>query len=200
MARRADGARAGPPPEHGPDLAALLSEDHVRLRQQLAAALAARHRQRRGAIEALIASVVSHEVVEQELAHPLLESFEGGAELRRELLTAERSMMYLLLALRRASRRHFAGDRVNELLEVLRAELDAHLLREEGELLPALIVSERPLARQVRGTWARRARLHAHTRPHPHAPQRPLGLLTLGPLLAVSDRIRDRVRLRHYIH
>jgi len=180
--------------DHGPDLAGLIAADHGRLRSEVAAFAGAGPLRRREELERLIADLVAHETVEQVLAHPLLTQVEGGTKLRRELLAEERQLSEQLVALRRALRWHSRHQR-HELVPELVTLLEAHFMTEEARLLPVLARLESGVARQVRGTWARRVRRWAPTRPHRHAPTGFVGWLMLGPLLTMSDRLRDRMKI-----
>jgi len=184
-------APAPPFGRHGPDVVAVMHVEHEQLRSALRALRVAPTPTRRG-VDQLIADVVAHETVEEELLHPLLHQLEAGRSLRRDLLAEERALTSRLVGLRRSLRWYRRRRHLPAELQALGEALERHLHHEEALVFPAVEGHEPETALQIRGTWAARARRFTPTRPHPHVPQG-AGLLFVTPFVALLDRSLDRL-------
>ncbi|MBE1532189.1 hemerythrin domain-containing protein [Actinomadura algeriensis] len=186
----------------GMDAIDLLKHDH-RMVEQLFRDFnaAASGRQRRGVIDILVRELSKHAAVEELIFYPF-----AGKVLRDEALVqrhlaehmAVKEALAELDALSRTDG-HAAdgpGGHAEEILELLRRDVEEHVQEEEGELMPRL--RERADAESLRelGRTLEKAKGTAPTRPHPHAPDRPPALTVAAPVAAVYDRMRDRLQGR----
>ncbi|MCU1489284.1 MAG: hypothetical protein JWM85_689 [Acidimicrobiaceae bacterium] len=183
------------PGETGPDVTAVLSADHVAIRADLQALVEERRgADRRERMEQLGRELARHEVAEQEAVYPVLAQIESGREIREQALRQEREgALALARAMRRTSWRaggRTTGDQLDQLAELLVKHIDF----EDAHVVPLLRLRVDEEKRHMMGTWFTSAKAAAPTRPHPHAPQNLLGLLGTGPVLALADRMRDRLR------
>jgi hypothetical protein len=82
------------------------------------------------------------------------------------------------------------------LVQSLAAEITEHVEHEEGRFFPALESSVDEQALQELGAQLDEAKKVAPTRPHPAAPDHPPVLTLAAPLVAIYDRLRDRIQGR----
>jgi hypothetical protein len=137
--------------------------------------------------------LVRHDAAEQGVLYPIIARIEGGAEFRREVLLQEQMLAAALAALLRRLFWRPGGRGTLRRICAFADLLDRHLAFEETSLVPILLALENDRERQMMGTWLNRVGPWTPTRPHPHGPQRLSGLLTIGVVLGIVDRIRDKV-------
>lgn len=183
------------PVDHGPEITSLLISEHARFRREMSQLLEERDAYaRRDAFEALARRIVQHEASEEATIYPVLAQLDGGPRLRAEVLRQERELAsHLVRTMRRLAWRP-RGRKTRYLVGDFSGVLERHLAFEEGSVIAVTAALEDEHKRQMMGSWAQRAKSVAPTRPHPHGPQHLPGLLSLGPALAVIDRLRDRGR------
>lgn len=186
---------ASDPVDHGLEVTSLLMKEHARFRQEMAELLEERDEYlRRDAFEALVHRVVQHETVEEATIYPVLAQLDGGPELRDEVLRQEREVAsHLAHTMRRLVWRP-RGRKTQRLVGEFSDVLERHLAFEEDSVIAAIAALEDEHKRQMMGSWAQRAESIAPTRPYPYGPQHLPGILSLGPALAIIDRMRDRGR------
>ena len=150
--------------------------------------------QRRGVVEIIVRELSKHAALEELMFYPLARQVlpEGHQEID-EHLAEHLSVKKTLLALDGLS----AGDdRTDGLIEELQREIKHHVQEEEGELMPKVREAVDQQALDELGQAIDQAKQTAPTRPHPHAPDQPPGLVLAGPLAAIYDRLRDRLQGR----
>lgn len=174
------------------DLLDLLTTDHGQVRAafaELEGALPAARR--RALVQRTVTALVQHSVVEEQLLYPLARRVlaDGGEHADHDV--AE----------------HAEVERLMQQLERLDVDSEAfataqrqwvrstvaHIEAEEADLFPRLreACAADELARL--GRQAVQLRKVAPTRPHPATPNHPAAHLTVGPLVGLVDRVRDRV-------
>ncbi|WP_199747650.1 hemerythrin domain-containing protein [Actinomadura sp. WAC 06369] len=176
----------------------LLKHDH-RMVEQLfrdfhAAASAT---QRNGVVDILVRELSKHAAVEELIFYPFAaKALRDESLVRRHLdeHMAVKEALAELDALARSDGR--AGGRAEELIELLRRDVEEHLEDEEGVLMPRLREAVDETALRDLGRTLEKAKGTAPTRPHPHAPDRPPGLTVAAPVAAAYDRMRDRAQGR----
>ena len=82
----------------------------------------------------------------------------------------------------------------DEAFTELKAAVLDHATSEESTILPAIEAQKSVEQRRMMGERYERAKAAAPTHPHPHAPNTPPGNLVLGPVAALTGRIRDAAR------
>jgi hypothetical protein len=146
---------------------------------------------KRDAFNDLVRLLTVHETAEEELVHPLASTLvEGGDALINNRLVEERQAKKMLAALVDAGPDDEGFDTA---LLMLRDAVLAHTRREERYEFTQL--RQRVPAEQLRALagLVGAAEAVAPTRPHPGA-ESAIANITLGPALAVIDRLRDLVR------
>lgn len=184
------------------DAIELLKHDH-RMVEQLFRDFnaAASAKQRHGVVDILVRELSKHAAVEELIFYPF-----AGKVLRDEALVqqhlaehmAVKEALFELDALSRTDEQldGQGGGRAEELIELLRRDVEEHVQDEEGELMPRLRERTDAEALQELGRTIEKAKGTAPTRPHPHAPDRPPALTVAAPVAAVYDRLRDRMQGR----
>jgi hemerythrin superfamily protein len=177
------------------DAIELLQHDH-RMVEQLFRdyGSAASAEQRKGVVDILVRELSKHAAVEEELFYPLADQVvpAGGAEVEQHL--AEH--LAVKRALAELDGMSPEDDRMDELVQRLQGEVAEHVQEEEGELMPKVRdhLDEQALAEL--GEEIEQAKRRAPTRPHPAAPDRPPALTLAAPVVAIYDRLRDRIGRR----
>lgn len=175
----------------GPNVIGVIERAHADL---LAELRCVRHvplaRDRAARFERVARRMSQHGFAEEVAVYSVLAR--SGAPMPQELLVAgERELMAgILLALRWARWWPFA----RRPLRVVERLAASHFARDEAIALPLLRNSQDEAKLQMMGAWYARAVRLAPTRPHPRAPRMAWALLCTGPALAVTDRMRGRVR------
>ena len=178
-------------PDRGPDIVALLAEDHAEARHLLEEVPGLSLEQRRDAFPYLVRTLVGHESAEELVVYPALRSCDGGGgEVAAQRLAEQHRAERLLGALEHlriddpsfeASLRRLADD----VLE--------HAEAEERTAFPALLAGLGEEQRHVLAGKYLRAKRQAPTHAHPAAPH-------VGPVVKVAgviDRLRDTLMLRN---
>lgn len=183
--------------DQGPDVISLLEIEHAALRAGLARVTSARAGlARREHLHEFAKLLVRHDVAEETVVYPVLARIQGGEQFRDEALRQERGVTIALARLLRRFRWRPGGRKSLRQVQRFSVVLEDHLAFEERSLIPILSALENEQMRHMMGTWLRRAAAVAPTRPHPHGPQRPAGLLTIGLAIGVVDRLADRAAHR----
>lgn len=144
--------------------------------------------QRRTAFGRLVRLLAVHETAEEEVVHPMAKGTTGGWDVVGKLREEEGEAKDVLFRL--------------ENMDVDAAEFDSefggfassvrdHAAREEREEFPLLQAGHSAAVGDRLERLVRIAEQVAPTHPHPHGSEGSLGNLTLGPFLAIADRVRD---------
>lgn len=179
-----------------PTIYALLEADHreiTALVDQLTQSAASERFDesgRRLLLDRLIAAESRHEAAEEMVFWPAVRRrLRNGRALSEEGRHQEGDAKYLLEALRHER----TATHIQSTALELSALLHRHIAFEEREVWKALRPATGPIGSRVLGGQFRAATAAAPTRPHPHGPEGPLGLATVGGVTAAGDRMRDRL-------
>lgn len=181
--------------EHGPEVTMLLKTEHERIRRLLAEVPGAGSPAAvRESLRVLAARMSRHEAAEELAVYPVLRRLETGPALRKQALAEERELKRQLLRVLRRSIWRPRGRAVLTELEQLDEMLAAHTDFEESQIFPLLETTQSAQKLQMMGAWVSHAKSVAPTHPHPAVPQQAPVLAFATPILAFSDRARDRLR------
>lgn len=172
------------------DVVTLVQRDHRRIEALLDQVAQATGAARREAFEDLVRKLAVHETAEEEVVHPVMRQIGADAvveDILHEEDAAKRKLADLDGADVDSPEFAMAFDR-------LRESVLAHAQREEQDEHPRLVASESRDRLERMGRAFEVAERFAPTRPHPMGPESRSGNLVLGPVLAVSDRVRDAIR------
>lgn len=182
-----------------PDVFDALGTDHAEVRQMLLAletspgnadragqrVLAARYE----VAQRLVIDSSRHEAAEEQYFWPAVRDKLGnGRSLADEAIAQEQKSKELLDRLEKLESADEEFDRL--IAEVIPAARQ-HIEFEEGRVWPGLRVALSPAEAQELGDKVQKAKEHGPTRPHPRTPASPKLLKTLGPAIAVADKLRD---------
>ncbi|HET9078803.1 MAG TPA: hemerythrin domain-containing protein [Acidimicrobiales bacterium] len=145
---------------------------------------------RRLLLDRLVAAESRHEAAEELTFWPAVRRRVGdGAGRAEQGRRQEVDARYVLDALRYEQ----DGPQLVEHIEAAAELIRRHIAFEEQQVWPELRRVLGPLGSRLLGLKFKAALAAAPTRPHPHGPDRPLGLATVGAAAAMGDRIRDRL-------
>lgn len=171
---------------------ALLRRDHESVRRLLDALEAGEGRG--PLIDRLVIEESRHEAAEEMYLWPAVRTrAPGGAALATEAILQERAAKRILEDLRKAAP-EMPG--FSSLAEAFSGAARRHMAFEEDEAWPAL---EQVLGTDDRLEMGGRlalARKAGPTRPHPHGPDSPGGLKTIGAAAAMMDKVADTLMRR----
>lgn len=176
------------------DAIEILKHDH-RMVEQLFRDYDAAHsdEQRRGVVEILVRELSKHAALEEVTVYPFAKRYLGpDVDVDRQL--GEHMAVKKALASLDALPPGDDGER--RLIEELQEEVSHHVEDEEGQFLPALGQAVDEEALEELGKQLDEAKRVAPTRPHPGAPDEPPALTLAAPLVAIYDRLRDRIQGR----
>jgi hemerythrin superfamily protein len=149
------------------------------------------HTGRLDLVQRLIAHASSHEAAEEVTLWPKVKrSVPDGESLVAEALAAERDLRAELDLLRYT---RSETDLIDEAIR-LHGLIRAHIGFEEEVVFPQLRRRSTRIWSAGAGLRFRMARRLGPTRPHPHGPDQPAGLLTAGVASALVDHLRDHGR------
>jgi len=174
----------------GEDLVSVIRADHEEIRSLFAAVESATDSQaKRDGFEALVRKLAVHETAEEEVVRPVVRAA-GAAGIADERNDEEGRAKKSLSELERLGpdAPGFAAA-----LEAFKGEVLAHAEREEQEE-HLVLQSESEERRRTLATAFRAAKAVAPTHPHPRGPESAVGNVTVGPAVALFDRVRDAVR------
>ena len=136
--------------------------------------------------------LVRHEVAEELIVYPALrEHVDGGDQIADACIAEQSEAEESLAALEKEDQ---AAPSFRSQLVELRQAVLGHAKHEESDVFPAL---QSQLDAQKLGELGDRydkALEVAPTHPHPHAPDAPPGNVVLGPVAALVDHLRDKMR------
>jgi hemerythrin superfamily protein len=138
-------------PDRGPDLVELVTDEHARTQQMFRRVMRARGDRRHTTFAALARMITAHEVVEEELVHPLSRALDPDDHPADRLLEEESLVSEALADAIRAERSGRHGDVIGALREMVMAH-DRHEERDEFPRLRAAVPASelRSMARMVR--------------------------------------------------
>ncbi len=169
---------------------AVVQRDHREIERMLANVEATTGAARQDAFEDLVHKLAVHETAEEEVVHPLANDA-GADEIANEVLEEEDSAKK---ALSRLDGMDVASAEFATQFDQLKRDVMAHAQHEEREEHPRIMAKEPADKLQRMASIFETAERTAPTRPHASAPESRMGNLALGPILAVSDRVRDALR------
>lgn len=174
-----------------PDAVDLLLAQHARIEELFRQVLAAAGEERRDRFQELARLLSVHETAEEEVVHPLARAtIDAGDDVVDARLSEEHDAKELLADL---IERGVEAPDFADRLRTLRAEVLQHAKREERYEFYRLRdkVDEATAKRLLKAVRA--AEAFAPTRPHPGV-EGASANLAAGPVLAMTDRVRDAVR------
>ena len=178
-------------PEHAEDVIELLLGQHMLIRELFAEVQTESGERRAEAFARLVHLLAVHETAEEEVVHPLARrGIDGGEQVVEDRLHEEREAKEALVRLEGMD---LGSEEFAAAFALLRSAVLAHAHYEEvyefrylrGHYDPDRL---RTLAKQVR-----MAEKTAPTHPHPGT-ETAMKNLTVGPVLAVFDRVKDAMR------
>jgi len=141
--------------------------------------------------DCLRATLAVHETAEAIVVHPVVRRMGPDAERAvAARLAEERTVKEALAELEKLTP---AGDGFGVKLTAFQRDVLQHAEAEEREVFPLL---EQHCDRSELDKMAEQvlaAEKLAPTHPHPHGPEGPLGLLLVGPFVAMVDKVRDKL-------
>lgn len=173
------------------DVLDLLLAQHARIEELFSQVLHGTGEERRDRFEELVRLLAVHETAEEEVVHPRGRGA-GGVEdaVIDARLAEEQDAKRALAELVDLGVDHPQFElRLTELRDMVLM----HATREERYEFPRMAKHLSPQERERLGTLLLTAERFAPTRPHPGVETATANLLA-GPLLAVSDRVRDAIR------
>ncbi|MEU3453563.1 hemerythrin domain-containing protein [Micromonospora sp. NPDC006766] len=175
------------------DATELLRHDHRVVEQLFRDYRAAKSdAQRRGVVEILVRELSKHAALEEVLFYPFAAQVLADGHVDQHL-AGHRPIKELLLELDRCQ----AGDPAqDELMERLASAVERHVRDDEDDLMPLLCSQTDEQALRELGQEIDQGKQRAPTRPHPHAPDKPPVLALAAPVVAIYDRLRDRMQGR----
>ena len=173
------------------DVVALVLHDHQRIERMLEAFPGIAESERGATFRGLVATLVAHEVAEEQSVYPALRSAAAGGDAIAHDRIAEQAEAEILL--RNLEKTPLDDPEFRSLFHQLADAVLAHAQAEEKTTLWVLRSTiDRP--ERVRlGHRYRRVTRAAPTHPHPLSPNSPSAERALGPAMATVDRIRDAV-------
>jgi hypothetical protein len=149
---------------------------------------------RRAVVERLIIDSSGHEAAEEQYFWPIVrERLPGGNGLADEAIEQESEAKEVLNALAKLGGREPEFD---ALIDALIPACRAHIEFESTRVWPELRKVLGPEEAQELGKKITKAKERGPTRPHPRMPGTPAVLATVGPAVAVVDKLRDAVVFR----
>ena len=132
-----------------------------------------------------------HEVAEEQVVFPAVQSVEPGlGKVIAARIAEQRDAEELLVRMEQLDP---GGHEFAAYLERLESEVLAHAAAEEEQLLSVIAARGEVLDRPTLGVRFDAAKGRAPTQPHPAAPHRPPANLVAGPFVSFVDRVRDRL-------
>jgi hemerythrin superfamily protein len=176
--------------QEGLNLIEAVQRDHREIEAMFSTVEQSSGRERQDAFEDLVRKLAVHETAEEEVVHPLAKR-DGAPAVVDEVLNEEDDAKKALADL---DGMDVTSPKFDEMFLRLKADVLAHAQNEERNEHPAILEHESDeRLERLAGTFVL-AEKTAPTRPHAASPESRAGNLALGPILAVTDRVRDAVR------
>jgi hypothetical protein len=183
------------------DVFEVLGSDHADVKRMLAelerspdnstGATGAVLRARKQVAERLIIDTSAHEAAEERYLWPVVRArVAGGAALAAQAMSQESRAKEILARIGRLSA---ADPEFDQLIETIIPDYWQHIQFEETQVWPGLREALSPAEAEDLGRKILAAKEHGPAMPHPAAPASPALLKTVGPAVAVTDKLRDAV-------
>ncbi|HEX2029208.1 MAG TPA: hemerythrin domain-containing protein [Nitriliruptorales bacterium] len=174
------------------DIVDAILEDHDVVRQLFAQLEETPPEERGDLFERIVYELARHEAAEESIVHPTLrDEVTGGEAVAAEVLEEESEAEQLMADMEGMAP---TGEEFLQAFRRLRDDVLEHAEHEERDEHPRLRqeLSQQRLQEMAEGFAELKE--NAPTRPHPKTPQTPEVRATVGPIAAVFDRARDKVR------
>jgi hemerythrin superfamily protein len=169
----------------------LLLEDHQAVRTLFTEIATATGERRTELFDTLRENLVRHEVAEEEIVRPLTKSSVPDGERIAEERISEESKAEAIL--RQMEKAEVGSPEWERLFATLRTDVLEHAEMEETREFPQLQAHVPADQLEDRAKRFESAKKMAPTHPHPMTPNTPGANMTLGPLAALIDRVRDAI-------
>ncbi len=169
---------------------ATIQRDHRQIEQMLTLVDQATGSARQEAFEDLVRKLAVHETAEEMVVHPLLKDI-GAEDVAQSVLSEEDTAKKALSGLDGMS---VTSPEFEAKFQTIKADVLRHAEHEERDEHPRLMQNEPREKLERLATVFEAAEKTAPTRPHAAAPESRAGNLALGPILSVTDRVRDAIR------
>ncbi len=174
------------------DIVGVLQTDHNEVRALFARLETTPVDQRGDLFSEIVSELARHETAEEMIVYPTLrDAAPRGDQVAEARLTEEQEAEELMAAMEDMDP---TSDEFLTSFQRLREEVEEHASHEEQEVFPRL---REYCDAEQRSSMADRfnmAKKTGPTHPHPDAPNRPPGLIALGPVASLFDRARDAAR------
>jgi hemerythrin superfamily protein len=178
-------------PEHAEDVVELLVGQHMLIRDLFVEVQTTTGERRGEAFARLVHLLAVHETAEEEVVHPLARrEIDGGEQLVEDRLHEEREAKEALVRLEGMD---LGSEEFATAFALLRSAVLEHAHYEEAYEFPHLRARYEPDRLGKLAERVRMAEKAAPTRPHP-GNETAVKNLTVGPVLAVFDRVKDAMR------
>lgn len=172
------------------DVVDLLRAQHGRIRDLFDQVMHSEGRERKEAFQALVRLLAVHETAEEEIVHPMARRLPGGDGIVDDRLAEEREAKELLSELDGMDP---DDPRFLKSIDKLRIDVLTHARAEERYEFDRLRDEFSPAQLKGFAAAVRAAEATAPTHPHPGTESATKNMLA-GPVLAITDRVRDMIR------
>lgn len=177
---------------HNSDILAVLQSDHDEVRALFSRLESTPIDQRGDLFSEIVNELARHETAEEMIVYPTLrDAAPQGDQVADARLAEEQEGEELLAAMEDMDP---TSDEFLKSFRKLREEVEEHASHEEREVFPRLREYCDLEQLDSLGERFNMAKKTGPTHPHPEAPNRPPGLMALGPVASVFDRARDAAR------
>lgn len=176
-----------------PDTHALLilvQRDHREIEQMLDLIEMTANGARRAAFENLVRKLAVHETAEEEVVHPLARRV-GAEKVATNAVQEESTAKHALADLDGVD---VDSNTFEQRFAALKRDVLAHAQREERDEHPRISANTTRDELETLGKVFGAAEAVAPTHPHPSIPPTAGANLVLGPIFAITDRVRDTIR------
>jgi len=172
------------------DVLTAVQRDHRAIEEMLQQVDIARGENRQRTFEVLVRKLAVHETAEEEVVHPLAKRV-GAQTVAEDVLHEEDQAKK---ALSKLDGMDVSTPEFDAAFQKLKSDVLAHAQHEERDEHPKIATSTPRDELERLGKLFDVAERTAPTHPHAAAPESRAGNLMLGPILAVTDRIKDAIR------
>jgi hemerythrin superfamily protein len=173
------------------DIVDLLVKQHAQIRDLFLLVMCSSGEGRRESFEDLVRLLSVHEVAEEEIVHPVARrTIDGGEAIVEDRLNEERTAKAILAELEAMDTE---DPRFLAVLNQLRGDVLSHARAEERYEFQRLRAEFGDTQRRGLAAAVRAAEAIAPTHPRPGM-ESPVQNLLAGPILGITDRVRDLIR------
>jgi hemerythrin superfamily protein len=169
-------------------LLTLVERDHREIEQMLELISMTANGARRATFEDLVRKLAVHETAEEEVVHPLARRI-GAEEVASSVMDEESTAKHALAELDGVD---VDSNTFDQRFAALKHDVLAHAQREERDEHPLISANTTGDQLERLGMIFSAAEAVAPTHPHPDVPAG--ANLVLGPIFAITDRVRDTIR------